>query len=92
MENLTTTPVRPGIGIGDVAKLCQVPPYTIRYWEKEFARFLSPRRTPGKQRRYTTSEIQKLLEIKKLLWENRFSIEGARMLLGGELSFPLMHN
>jgi DNA-binding transcriptional MerR regulator len=68
-------------GIGDVSKICSVPTHTIRFWEKEFGSFLSPARTIGKQRRYTDSDIQQIMKIKKLLWTDRFSIQGARRML-----------
>jgi DNA-binding transcriptional MerR regulator len=83
-------PDQNGISIGDVSKICQVPTYTIRYWEKEFRTYLAPDRTTGKQRRYRTNDISRLLEIKKLLWINKFTIEGARMLLDGQITFPFL--
>ena len=73
----------PGISIGDVSKICGVPEYTIRYWEREFKEELSPSRTPGKQRRYRDEDIKKLLQIKKLLWTDKFSIKGAKRILKG---------
>jgi DNA-binding transcriptional MerR regulator len=76
-------------GIGDVSKICCVPAHTIRFWEKEFGSYLSPSRTTGKQRRYTDSDIQQIMKIKNLLWTDRFSIQGAKRMLGAEnvLSF-----
>ncbi len=70
-----------GLGIGDVSKICGVPGYTIRYWESEFKKELKPPRTRGRQRRYTDQDITKLLQIKKLLWVDKFSIKGARKIL-----------
>jgi DNA-binding transcriptional MerR regulator len=75
------TDLEPRYGIGDVAKICSIPTHTIRFWEKEFAGFLSPDRTAGNQRRYTDSDIQQILKIKKLLWTDRFSIQGAKRML-----------
>lgn len=69
-------------GIGDVSKICCVPTHTIRFWEREFGRFLSPSRTIGKQRRYADSDIEQIMKIKKLLWTDRFSIQGAKRMLG----------
>jgi DNA-binding transcriptional MerR regulator len=69
-------------GIWDVSKICSVPTHTIRFWEKEFGNFLSPARTIGMQRRYTDSDIRQIMKIKKLLWTDRFSIQGARRMLG----------
>jgi DNA-binding transcriptional MerR regulator len=79
-ENVSFTK---GLTIGDAAKMCDVPAYTIRYWEKEFKEYLSPTRTLGKQRRYGERHLNRVLQIKKLLWEDRFSIEGAKRLLAG---------
>ncbi len=74
-----------GISIGDVSKICSVPDYTIRYWEREFKEEFSPARTPGKQRRYNDDDIKILLHIKKLLWTDKFSIKGAKRILKGNL-------
>ncbi len=67
--------------IGDVARICDVPEHTIRYWEKEFRRFLQPARTRGGQRRYDRHDIAMVLRIRSLLHRSGFSIKGARMLL-----------
>jgi len=77
-----------GLTIGDVAKMCDIPAYTIRYWEKEFSDYLSPVRTVGKQRRYSEDHIRQVLHIKKLLWEDRFSIRGAKRLIRNHGSRP----
>jgi DNA-binding transcriptional MerR regulator len=69
------------IGIGDVAKICGVPVHTIRYWEREFDTHIKPDRTVGKQRRYSDSHIAAIMEIKRLLWSQRFSIKGAKKML-----------
>ena len=74
-----------GISIGDVSKICGIPDYTIRYWEHEFTEELSPSRTQGKQRRYSDDDINKLLQIKKLLWVDNFSIKGAKRILKGNV-------
>jgi DNA-binding transcriptional MerR regulator len=83
-----TTKTITGIGIGDVSKICGIPDYTIRYWEREFKNELSPPRTKGKQRRYTDHDINKLLQIKKLLWIDKFSIKGAKRVLRGNIILP----
>jgi DNA-binding transcriptional MerR regulator len=72
------------VGIGDVAKICEVPVHTIRYWEREFYDHLRPERTLGKQRRYSDRDIATILEIKKLLWGQRFSIKGAKKILSSQ--------
>ena len=73
------------LGIGDVSKICGIPDYTIRYWEHEFKEELTPSRTQGKQRRYSDNDINRLLQIKKLLWVDNYSIKGARRILKGNL-------
>lgn len=75
-----------GIAIGDVSRITGIPEHTIRYWEKEFDEDLSPNRTRGRQRRYTDSDIAAIVRIKGLLWEDNFSIRGARRILRGELT------
>ena len=69
------------LSIRDAAKLCAVPAHTIRYWEKEFGDYLNPRRTTGRQRRYGDEDIQKIMHVKHLLWDEKFSVAGARRLL-----------
>lgn len=78
-----------GLAIGDVSKMCKIPPHTIRFWEKEFQDFLAPLRTQGKQRRYSEEHLRQILHIKKLLWEDKFSIRGAKRLLRGSGIVPL---
>jgi DNA-binding transcriptional MerR regulator len=73
--------IQESVGIGDVSKLCEIPAYTIRFWEKEFKDFVSPPRTIGRQRRYCDDHIRRILQIKKLLWHDRFSIQGAKRFL-----------
>ena len=63
--------------IGDVAELLGVKPYVLRYWETEFT-LVSPQKSQTGQRVYRRSEVESLLLIKKLLYEERYSIEGAR--------------
>ena len=71
------------LSIGDVSKLFDIPVHTIRYWEKEFAQELVPRRTQGKQRRYSHNDIMQILNIKTLLWDKGYSIKAARTILSG---------
>jgi DNA-binding transcriptional MerR regulator len=90
METLEKTTQEKGLGIGDVSKICAVPAHTIRFWEKEFAAQLLPDRTQGKQRRYHDPDIAQIMRIKKLLWEDKFSIEGAKKLLNGTQLLPFV--
>ena len=85
MKNGKKIALSDSIGIGDVSKICGIPEYTIRYWEREFEDELSPSRTEGMQRRYSDGDIDKLLHIKNLLWVDNFSIKGAKRVLKGNL-------
>ena len=67
--------------IGEVSDVTGVPIHTLRYWESEFEGFLSPLRTSGRQRRYDDEAVQRLLEIKTLLKQEKYSIAGARQVL-----------
>jgi DNA-binding transcriptional MerR regulator len=66
--------------IGEVADLVGVPPYVLRYWESEFS-IIRPTKTASKHRLYRRKDVETLLEIKRLLHEQRFTIEGARKRL-----------
>ncbi len=66
--------------IGEVAKLTGVKPYVLRYWESEF-RWMAPQKSRSKQRLYRKRDIDMILLIKKLLYEQRFTIAGARKKL-----------
>ena len=69
------------VSIGTASQITDVEVHTLRYWEREFEAYLNPLRTPGGQRRYRPEDIQTLMEIKKLLREEMFSIAGARRYL-----------
>ena len=66
--------------IGEVSDLIGVKPYVLRYWESEF-RIVSPSRTHSKQRLYRKKDLELILEIKKLLYEEKFTIAGAKKKL-----------
>lgn len=63
--------------IGDVADLLGVKPYVLRYWETEFS-MISPQKSDSGQRVYRRSDVETLVMIKTLLYQERYSIEGAR--------------
>ena len=73
-------PDKPFFKIGETARLCGVKPYVLRYWETEF-RSVKPQKTRSKQRLYRRRDIDIILLIKKLLYEQRFTIAGARKKL-----------
>lgn len=63
--------------IGEVAKILGVKPYVLRYWETEFS-VLKPGKTPSHHRLYRKRDVETLLEIKRLLYEEGFTIAGAK--------------
>ena len=68
--------------IGEVSELLGVEPYVLRYWETEFP-VLSPKKSGTGHRLYRRKDVELLLRIKHLLYEKRFTIEGARKHLEG---------
>ena len=66
--------------IGEVSRIAGVKPYVLRYWESEF-RFMAPQKSRSKQRLYRQRDIDIILLVKKLLYEQRFTIAGARKKL-----------
>jgi DNA-binding transcriptional MerR regulator len=66
--------------IGEVGRLLNVQPYVIRYWESEF-KTVRPIRTRSDQRLYRRRDVAQLLLIRKLLYEENFTINGARKQL-----------
>ena len=63
--------------IGDVSRLAGIKPYVLRFWETEFPG-LGPRKSGSGHRLYRRKDVELVLEIKRLLYEKRFTIEGAR--------------
>jgi DNA-binding transcriptional MerR regulator len=66
--------------IGEVARLVGVKPYVLRYWETEFT-ILRPGKTRSKHRLYRRKDVETLLEIRRLLYAERYTIEGAKRRL-----------
>ncbi len=66
--------------IGEVSRITGVKPYVLRYWESEF-RWMSPQKSRSQQRLYRQREIEIIQLIKRLLYEERFTIAGARRKL-----------
>ncbi len=66
--------------IGEVAALVGVKPYVLRYWESEFS-IVRPTKSQSKHRLYRRRDVETLLQIKHLLHDERFTIEGARKQL-----------
>lgn len=74
--------------IGEVARLAQVPPHVLRYWESEFSA-IKPKRTSARQRLYRKQDVELILRIKTLLHQQGFTIAGARKLLQTGLDVEL---
>ena len=63
-----------------MSQITGVKPYVLRYWESEF-KLVSPGKSKSKQRLYRRKDIENILRIKKLLYEDRFTIAGAKKTL-----------
>lgn len=68
--------------IGDVSRLSGIKPYVLRFWESEFPA-LGPKKSGTGHRLYRRKDVELVLEIKHLLYEKRYTIEGARKFLEG---------
>jgi DNA-binding transcriptional MerR regulator len=66
--------------IGEVARLAGIKPYVLRFWETEFPG-LGPKKSGTGHRLFRRKDVELVLEIKRLLYEQRFTIEGARKFL-----------
>ena len=70
--------------IREVAEMTGLKPYVLRYWESEFSE-LSPEKDAADQRRYREKDINTIVTIRKLLYEDGFTIRGARQKIKAEL-------
>ena len=66
--------------VGEVSAIVGVPAYVLRFWESEFKK-INPKRTPAGQRLYRKKDVELILWIKHLLYEKKFTIEGAKQRL-----------
>lgn len=73
--------------IGEVSQLVGVEAHVLRYWESEF-RWLSPKKSSSGQRMFRRKDVELLLQIKHLLYDQKFTIEGARKSLADKSSRP----
>ena len=71
---------KPFLKIGEVAKLIGVKPHVLRYWESEFPS-LRPKKNPSGQRIYAREDVEAIVEIKNLLYNERYTISGAKQML-----------
>ena len=69
--------------IGEVSSLCRLPAYVLRFWETEFPQ-LKPVKSSTGQRMYRQRDVENALRIKKLLYEEGYTIAGARQFLKSE--------
>jgi DNA-binding transcriptional MerR regulator len=80
-KSLPAIPAKRYFTIGEVAQLCRVKPYVLRYWEQEFTQ-LKPMKRRGNRRYYQHHEVLLIRRIRDLLYEQGFTISGARNRLG----------
>lgn len=74
------TPDKLYFKIGEVSELTGVKPYILRYWESEF-KMIAPAKTRSNQRLYKRGDVELILQIKKMLYEERYTIAGAKQKL-----------
>ncbi len=85
-SNNRELPVIPGkryFTIGEVSELCAVKPHVLRYWEQEFSQ-LKPLKRRGNRRYYQRHDVILIRQIRSLLYEQGFTIGGARQRLSGD--------
>lgn len=79
-NELPHVPAKRYFTIGEVAQLCGVKPHVLRYWEQEFV-LLNPVKRRGNRRYYQRQEVQLVRRIRELLYDQGFTIAGARSKL-----------
>jgi DNA-binding transcriptional MerR regulator len=85
MPSDAAVPDKDEFKIGEVCEVAGVKPFVLRYWETEFAE-LAPTKGAGGQRTYTRADVQLILRIKQLLYEERFTVAGAKKRLAEEVA------
>ena len=86
-SELPPIPAKRYFTIGEVSELCAVKPHVLRYWEQEFAQ-LKPVKRRGNRRYYQHHEVLLIRRIRDLLYEQGFTINGARHRLESETAEP----
>ena len=81
--DLPPIPAKRYFTIGEVSDLCAVKPHVLRYWEQEFAQ-LKPVKRRGNRRYYQRHDVLMIRQIRSLLYEQGFTITGARQRLEGQ--------
>jgi len=87
MSTLPAIPAKRYFTIGEVSELCGVKPYVLRYWEQEFTQ-LRPQKRRGNRRYYQHHEVLLIRRIRDLLYDQGFTISGARNQLSDGPSAP----
>ena len=82
-SELPAIPSKRYFTIGEVSELCAVKPHVLRYWEQEFPD-LTPVKRRGNRRYYQRHDVMLIRQIRSLLYEQGFTIGGARQQLSGE--------
>lgn len=82
-SELPAIPAKRYFTIGEVSDLCAVKPHVLRYWEQEFP-MLKPVKRRGNRRYYQRKEVLLIRQIRHLLYEQGYTISGARAQLGGQ--------
>ena len=82
-KELPPIPAKRYFTIGEVSELCGVKPHVLRYWEQEFEQ-LKPVKRRGNRRYYQRGDVIMIRQIRSLLYEQGFTIGGARQQLEGE--------
>jgi DNA-binding transcriptional MerR regulator len=82
-SELPAIPAKRYFTIGEVSELCRVKPHVLRYWETEFPS-LKPVKRRGNRRYYQRHDVLTIRQIRSLLYEQGFTITGARQRLEGE--------
>lgn len=86
VSNIAELPLIPGkryFTIGEVSDLCGVKPHVLRYWEQEFPQ-LKPTKRRGNRRYYQRQDVMMIRQIRALLYDEGFTICGARQHLSGD--------
>ena len=82
-SELPTIPGKRYFTIGEVSELCAVKPHVLRYWEQEFPQ-LNPVKRRGNRRYYQRPDVILIRQIRSLLYQDGFTIGGARQQLSGD--------
>ncbi|HJV56043.1 MAG TPA: MerR family transcriptional regulator [Verrucomicrobiae bacterium] len=80
---MSTVPDKLYYRIGEVETITEIPAYVLRYWESEF-KLLRPKKNPAGQRLYRKADLDLVLRIKTLLYDERLTLEGAKKRLRSE--------